>query len=320
MINPWSAIEKPEADFNVRLVDDKHPLKFFWGVDAQHRFLFAYDATISGLPQKKSLPSLAGIEVHVAPQGNRGKLVLVVQDKSNWELFHALCTDLVRATESTTDETVAAVIIVRRLQRWQELLQKERRGILTPEQVKGLIGELLFLKEQLAVAFGYDAAIAAWRGPEGAPQDFAINSDAVEVKCQSGGSKPVVRISSADQLSPQLPHGYLVVYTLASQTCDEPDSLNLNALVAELRVQLAGAMAASRERFEDLLYAAGYMICDEYEELRFAVVSSKCYELNDGFPRITNAGLIPGVESVSYDVRLADCAKFQAKPGWWSAR
>jgi len=35
MTNPWSAIEKPSSDLNVRLVDETHPLKLFWGVDSQ---------------------------------------------------------------------------------------------------------------------------------------------------------------------------------------------------------------------------------------------------------------------------------------------
>lgn len=317
MNNPWSAIEKPSVDFNVRLVDEQHPLKLFWGVDTRCRYLFAYDAAINGLPQKKSLPNLSGVELHVAPQGARGKLLLVVQDNANWELFYALCSDLVRATASVKDESAASIVIIRRLQRWQELLRRTRPRILTPDQIKGLMGELLFLKGPVSAAFGYDAAIVAWRGPEEGPQDFAIGETAVEVKCQSGGSKPVVRISSADQLSPQLPFGYLVVYTLAGQASDEPASLNLNSVVAQIRNDLAGASASSRERFEDLLYMAGYLTCDEYDDLCFSVVSIKSYQLADGFPRIVNSGLIAGVESVSYSIRLEACAPFQSKPPWW---
>ena len=317
MNNPWSAIEKPTVDFNVRLVDETHPLKIFWGVDTKSRYLFAYDAAISGLPQKKSLPNLSGLEVHVSPQGARGKLVLVVQDNSNWELFYALCSDLVRATAMVNDESTASIVIIRRLQRWQELLKKSRPGILTLDQIKGLMGELLFLKGPLSITFGYDAAIVAWKGPEDAPQDFSIGETAVEVKCQSGGSKPMVRISSADQLSPQLPCGYLVVFTLAGQASDEPGSISLNTIVAQIRNDLTGASVSSRERFEDLLYMGGYLTCDEYDDIRFSVVSVKSYQLADGFPRIVSSELIAGVESVSYSIRLEACTKFQSKPQWW---
>lgn len=317
MNNPWSAIEKPFADFNVRLVDAAHPLKLFWGVDAKCRYLFAYDAAINGLPQKKSLPNLSGVEVHVAPQGPRGKLVLVVQDNLNWEIFYTLCSDLVRATVMVKDESTASTIIIRRLQRWQELLRKSRPKILRPEEIKGLIGELLFLKGPLSTVFGFEDAVAAWRGPEEAPQDFSIGETAVEVKCQSGGSKAVVRINSVDQLSPQLPFGYLVVYTLASQAEDEPGSLTLNSLVAQIREDLTRASVTSRERFEDLIYMSGYLACEEYEEYRFSIVSLKSYQLVEGFPRIVNSNLAAGVESVSYSIRLEACTSFQSKPQWW---
>lgn len=139
----------------------------------------------------------------------------------------------------------------------------------------------------------------------------------MEVKCQSGGSKPVVRISSVDQLSPQLPCGYLIVYTLASQACDEPGSLSLNLLVTQIRDNLSVASFASRERFEDLLYMAGYLTCEEYDDIRFSVVSIKSYQLIGGFPRIDTSGLIAGVEAVSYSIRLEACNSFQRKPQWW---
>jgi hypothetical protein len=317
MHNPWSAIEKPSVDYNVRLAKEDHPLKLFWGVDTKGRYLFAYDAASDGLPQKKLLPSLSGIEVHVTRQGSRGKLVLVLQDNANWELFHALCCDLLRATEATSDELAASAVIVRRLQRWQELLKKTRKDLLTPDEIKGLLGELCFMRTALAAAFGYDAAMAAWRGPEGAPQDFSIGETAVEVKCQSGGTKPVVRISSADQLSPQLPVGYLVVFTFAGQAEDGPACLTLNSMVGQIRNELAAVSTAARERFEDQLFLTGYVSREEYDDYRYSIVSVKCYRLGHGFPRIQSCDLIAGVEAVSYSVRLDACAKFQSNPQWW---
>jgi len=91
----------------------------------------------------------------------------------------------------------------------------------------------------------------------------------------------------------------------------------LNSIVAAIRDELAGSSASSRERFDDLLYLTGFIVREEYDEFRFAVVSLKCFKLDDGFPRIHTSTLIPGVESVSYSVILESCSKFQAKPQWW---
>ena len=61
MNNPWAAIEKPASDLNVRLVDETHPLKLFWGFDPKNRYSFAYDADVGALPTKRSLPNLSEI-------------------------------------------------------------------------------------------------------------------------------------------------------------------------------------------------------------------------------------------------------------------
>ena len=317
MINPWAAIEKPASDLNVRLTDEIHPLRLYWGVDSKNRYSFAFDAAAAALPPKRSLPVLSGIELCLVLQGIRGKILLVLQDNKDWEIFFALCSDLIRATHLIGDETSGSAVILRRLQRWQELLRRNRPQILSPEEIKGLMGELLFLRNPLAATFGFDTAVTAWRGPEQAPQDFAAGETAIEVKCQAGGSRPAVRISSADQLCPQLPDGYLVVYTLARQTECPPGMVSLNSLVSDLRKELVSASAAARERFDDLLYLAGYLPREEYDEDRFSVVEVKSYQLVDGFPRVLAKSLSPGIEALSYTLRLEHCVKFLGRPKWW---
>jgi len=317
MNNPWATIEKPIADLNVRLVDQHHPLRLFWGVDTKNRYSFAFDAPACALPKKRSLPNLSEIETSVIFEEPRGKMLLLLKNNNEWEVFFALCSDLIRATSSTTDETTGAAVILRRLQRWQELLRRERPQILSPEEIKGLMGELLFLENPLIRVFGCDAAVTGWRGPEHAPQDFTIAETAIEVKCQSGGSRPIVRITSEDQLCPQLPEGYLVVYTIARQTESASDVFTLNTLVDLIRHDLIDASSAACERFEDLLYMARYVRREEYDDHRFSIVGVKSYRLSDGFPRIAASTLAPGIESVSYTLRLENCTPFAARPAWW---
>ena len=317
MKNPWSDIEKPVRDVSVRLVEESHPLRLYWGVDTQGRYLFVYDSPIEGLPEKRRLPSLSGIDVYLLVQGGTGKLLLALSDKMDWEMFLVLCMDLVRATFELREQSAAAGVMLRRLQRWQELLKRERPKMLSLEQIKGLMGELLFLKDRLAVRFGWDSAVSFWKGPESAPQDFAVNETAVEVKCQSGGSRPAVRISSIDQLAPQLPVGFLVVYTLAGCDHDGDGVLTLNSVIAEIQLALTCESESARERFGELIYLAGYISSDLYDEHCFSLVDVKSYALVEGFPRISGEGLSLGVESVSYTIRLDACARFAAQPEWW---
>lgn len=316
MTNPWKDIEKPDADFNVRLAGASHPLKLYWGRDTQGRYLFIYETGPDLVIDRKILPKLSGISLAVSSGESNTKIVLMLNDTVNWELFHSLCDDLLRATESVNKEEHGSVIFLRRLARWQEFLKRERLGILSKEAIKGLVGELLFLADKIAPAFGWDNAVAFWKGPEDAPQDFVAYDTAIEVKCQSGGSKPTVRITSADQLVPQLPKGYLAVYTIASADSGNPDGFTLNDLVWRIRSLLQTATENTRERFEDLLFMAGFTTREEYDDDSFMRIALKLFMIAEGFPRIELATIPAGIERIAYTLRLDSCAPFESTPDW----
>lgn len=312
MSNPWLGIEKPSAEFNVRLAAERHPLRLYWGVDARGRYVFIADVPEAAVPAPSSLPDLEGIRVGSVHQAGRSRIVLLLNEATNWELFHALCTDLVRASAVAQDEIAAAAVIIRRLQRWQDFLRRARSPILPIEEIKGLIGELLFLSSPVASRFGWSSAVTFWKGPEDGPQDFAIHDTAVEVKCQSGASKPSVRITSVEQLNPQLPTGYLLVHTLATAEAGAAGSFTLNSLVAAARAGLAEASPASRERFESLLFSAGYLQHEHYDGLVFQRVATRSYRITEGFPRLKPAGIPAGIQRVSYQLELEACSPFIA--------
>lgn len=317
MNNPWSQIEKPTRDFNVRLVGSKHPLKLYWGRDTRGRYLFIYDALPDGLPEKNSLPKLEGIGAHLIDEGQESsKLVLLLNETVNWELFHALCSDLVRATAKVDDGPAASAVLLRRLNRWQEFLKKARSCILPMEQIKGLIGELIYLSKHVAPFFGLNEAVNFWKGPEGAPQDFAVNNTAIEIKCQSGVSKPYVRISSVEQLDPQLPEGFLSVFTIATAGEDEKLKFTLNSIVEDIRTALQTAADSARERFEDLLYLAGYVTTEAYDEFHFNVIALKTYKLENGFPRLLTSEIPTGIDNITYNLSLEACSNFENTPDW----
>jgi hypothetical protein len=48
--------------------------------------------------------------------------------------------------------------------------------------LRGLLGELIILKDAIAPRFGNDAAVNGWVGPHDAPQDFLVAGIAIEVK------------------------------------------------------------------------------------------------------------------------------------------
>ena len=127
-------------------------------------------------------------------------------------------------------------------------------------------------------------------------------------------------ITSAEQLEPQLPKGYLAVYTLSTADQDDPDGFNLNGVVSRIRDSIAIAAQSTRERFEDLIFMAGYTWSDEYERYCFSKISLHCYNIEGAFPRIRVSELSTGLERVRYRLKLESCTPFKGTPEWWTER
>ena len=305
--NPWAGISKPAKDFDYKLVDNNHPLKLMWGVNFKGDYLFCYEANEIHMPKQDAFPKLKGIDAKIIDHNGNKVLILILNDSNEWEIFKFLCFDLVRYTKMLKNTDDIASVILGKLIRWQKFWKKENQSKLSPEEIKGLMGELLFLRDQVAPNFGWENAINFWHGPEGAPQDFAINDVAVEIKCQSGSSKPTVSISSPEQLQPQLPIGFLVVYTIASANESDCGATTLNQLVASVKEELSSESAETRDRFENLLDMARYLNLEIYDKNIFQSIMVKSYKLGGEFPAVKLEAIPAAVDHMRYNLNLEAC-------------
>jgi len=319
MNNPWEKISIPAQDVFSRRVDHTHPLNLFWARDTYGRFLFIYEfISPDSLPDK--FPLLNGIDIRlVTPEQHHSgnyMLLLILKDKNDWQIFSSLCNDIIASTREYEKNNQATRIILRRLKRWQEFLQKSRSELLSENEIKGLIGELLFIVKHLAPAFGIGQAIDYWQGPEDTPQDFNIENCAVEIKCQLGTTAPNVHISSAEQLCTQLSEMFLYVVTLGKADAEVEKVVSLPILISHIRHGLETAAPSALERFNNLIYQTGYMDLEEYSEYNYLLSAEQMFSVIPGFPRICPIDLAPGIGKLNYNINLLDCEPFAATPGW----
>ena len=310
MNNPWTKLETPQADISVLRVSATHPLPLFWGKDTRGNYNFLAEIPTEVTPPPKDIPELNGIRTDVYVSGKTSKIVFTLNDIQNWELFLSLCSDMINASEKAESPASAVRFIVRRLIRWRDFLKRPRSEAMTEGKVKGLIGELLFLERHLAEPYGWEAAVSFWKGPEGAPQDYAIHDTAVEVKCQSGSSRPSIEITSIEQLNAQLPRLYIAVQTLSSADADDPERFTLNSLVKRIQASMEFAPELVLEAFETLLFQAGWAPIKEYDEKSYCLLSTNFFEVRDQFPRLTSESIPEGVEKVTYSLSLDALAPF----------
>lgn len=309
--NPWTDITPGAAGhLNVRRVDPISRHDFYFACNDEGRYVFVFNASES-VPGWGAAPQLRGITVQYYEQ--QRQLQLVLHDRADWEIFLSLCGDLMQTSSEaiTTREVLDALI--GRLLRWQRLLSRGSRRALDEREIRGLIGELLFLRDELLSRLG-PAAVRTWHGPEGLPQDFAVGRFLFEVKTHLAGSDPSVTISSVEQLSGAGNPLALVVVPLARCGAGAAGAESLPRLVAQITGRLEGT--AERELFDDRLADAGYLPLQEYEEKTYRPSNIDFYEVRDGFPMIEPSAVPAGVVDVRYAIRLGSCKEFRYVPSW----
>lgn len=300
--NPWKDLPPGKVGtMSVLRVPGLTRIDAFWGRKPDGRL-----ALLIGLRRVEDvpveLPTVRGVELLVLAADHQ--LQLILEPSGDWEMFHALCLDLLSASNEGCDEAAALQLLMSRLLRWQRFLSKGPGKLLDEREVRGLIGELLFLRDYLVATVGA-AAIDCWQGPLGLPQDFVFAGRLVEVKTFAAGSDPSVRIASAEQLT----SGDVPLFLHLVCLVRHDDGLNLPDLVDDLRCRIVANQAAS-ESFEDKLLTMGYVDLPDYRAMSFAVTSVSNYEVHDGFPRLTTENIPSGVVDVSYSIRLADMRPF----------
>jgi hypothetical protein len=310
--DPWTGLEAPSAaqTISARRVDESGPFDFFWGRDIDGHVLLGLEHPGDPIAARR-LPHPRGLDLSdgaVAP--GRSLLCIRLVAAEQRDIFRALCEDIVEAAAAAGGEQEALAIALSRTWRWHHLLRGGSSGLLSPEEQKGLIGELSFLRDHVLGVVPARDAVRGWRGPLGAPKDFEIGSVCVEVKARRGASAPYISISSEDQLDDTgLSALFLLVVDLHSSVEGESGQ-TLTVHASQARDAVESADLAAVAEFEGLLAAAGFRWSDDYSDTRWTVDESQLYRVDDGFPRIVRAGLEDGVARVRYQAQLAHCASF----------
>ena len=145
------------------------------------------------------------------------------------DVFITMSSDMIRYSSSEPDEKRALSKVMQRYSAWLKLLDHKNSALLSISAQKGLIGELLYLKEMIERGTSVSDALAGWVGPDGADQDFVYTDGWHEIKT-TGASSAEVSISSVEQLDSN-PPGELVVIRVDKCAPAKPGAFTLHSLV-----------------------------------------------------------------------------------------
>lgn len=315
----WKAIEaEAAADDGVAWVLRRataipgHPLLVALEPTTRIRTLLL-PAAKSEVPPRRDWPECRGLELQMVSISGATHLAVRLRDAASADVFTALAEDVALRVAAAPHTVEAVAVLLGRLRRWQQFLAAAQVG-LSREEERGLWGELYALKAHLIPVFSPAESVAAWKAGAAAHQDFQCPVGALEVKTTAAKQPQSVRITSERQLD-DTGVGALFLHVVAVDEREVAPAgtapgTSLPGLVSELRLAMANTATAAI--FEDHLMECGYfdLHAPRYEGRRRTVRSEQTFRVIEGFPRLTESQLPPGVGDTSYAVSLAACLPF----------
>jgi len=306
--DPWVQIG---ANVNSIRVNEHDPWDFFWARGNQGEFILLMNH-LKTSSEGIRLPQLKNIDIQLNKQNDdKRTLAFRLEEPDNKDIFYQLCVDIIAQANVASTEKEAITFAMKRTWRWHHLLRGGRSKLSLEEQ-KGLIGELVVLKEIMLPDLSAREAVDSWIGPTGAPKDFQFGATAIEAKARRGGSLPFVSISSEHQLDDSgLASLYLHVVELDRQSSNDSESFSLTEKCYELREQIASSDEEAANDFDANLTSVGFNYEEDYSDTHWILVNRHLYEVQEEFPRITANQITSGVNGVSYSISLHQCEPFR---------
>lgn len=305
--DPWARLDPKPSNLRGNRAEGAHPLDVYWvrrSDGARGLVFIGVDRSMLG----ETLPCLRGVEMSLG-EGEPPELSLFLQADEHREVFQLLCEDVIEASGRTASASNATGAIFRRLEHWTEMLAAGRSRELSPHEVRGLMGELILLDTVKAIG-GLAAALASWVAPDDHPQDFALANGILEVKTRLATSRPVVSISSLEQLE----IGVLPLALWVIELTPDAHGQSLNSLVGSLMsaAQQAGSECVDRLRLA--LLRRGYEPSDRYDQPCYRCSDVSAFSIDDDFPRITRSATDLRIRAANYQLDLTTLLCFQRDP------
>lgn len=300
----WKELQPSLLKPVFQLVDATHPLRFYLGRSTVGECLFLLiDET-----KPISIKSLKTIEIDIEERADGAwSLLITLKDIDFLGLFSQLCEDLLYSSKSLPKSSSASTFVSRRLLSWKRMMEEGKSHTLGDSEIRGLIGELWTLHQNIIPKFGNLASIKAWVGPLGANQDFQFEDTAYEVKTVQLGCD-FIQVSNESQLDNSSREIQLEVHQLTESL--QNDALSLNTIVEKIQSLLDQDFIAL-DAFDERLCSVGYTRLKVYDEPKFKVVSTDRYLVSNDFPRLTAGHLMQGISDVKYKIFLSNCSKFK---------
>jgi hypothetical protein len=236
-------------------------------------------------------------------------LNLVLVDKQFSDIFDVLVSDVINSVINESDIKTILKTFTNRLSKWQSLFEKFKQQGLSPEEQRGLFGELHFMRNFLQANPDFKNVVISWVGSEKQIRDYQFGRWSIEVKTTHGNNHQKVQISSERQLDTTnldnlfLNHLSLELRHLSGET--------LNQLVDEV-IEILSSDFVALNNFRNKLIEAGFFNHHRnlYNDLGYFIRQDVFYKVENTFPRIEESDIRNGVGDVKYSIIVSQATEY----------
>lgn len=238
-------------------------------------------------------------------------LVLKLKDANYIDLFNDLILSLYNRVFRISDNKTSIQEFVNTFYKWAEFFEEPDSSKLSIEQVKGIIGELNYLKDILKSSNleNIDLQLESWIGPYDTSNDFVFDNKNVEIKAKDFSSQ-TIKISSEFQLEIE-PFKTLELVIVSMQT-DYINGVSLSDSIS-ICIDLIRKRYGNISIFLRALRQIGLSpeVSKDYDNFKFRIINSKVYDCTGGdFPKLTTQNIPLGISNLKYSLNESTIEEF----------
>ena len=236
-------------------------------------------------------------------------LNLVLVDKQFKDVFDVLVADMLNAIIGESDIKVILKNFSNRLIKWQSLFERFKQQGLTPEEQRGLYGELYFMRKFLQANSDFKNVVISWIGSERQIRDYQFGRWSVEVKTTHGNNHQKVNISSERQLDTTNLDNLILNHL--SLELRQQSGETLNQMVDSV-IEILSSDFTALSSFRNKLIEGGFFDHhrDLYNDVGYFIRQEVFYKVENAFPRIEERDIRNGVGDVKYSIVISQCSDY----------
>lgn len=241
---------------------------------------------------------------------DKNYIVLQLTDNNYFDLFDDLVISMYQRIKDIPKVNEYSKEFINTFYKWSEFFEDKQSELLPEIIIKGLIGELLVLKDLISGSNStqINEVINYWKGPFDKSHDFELDSKDIEVKIKDL-SKLDIKISSEYQLENDIEKSLeLIVISVENDL----NGNSIKDLVLEIK-QLINEYLGDSSIFLKAISQKGltFKNLDPYEKYRYKPINQITYDCDSHlFPKLTKSNIPKEINSINYNLRLSSLSEF----------